>query len=119
MTDYFDDQADDSNLWYKALMPGYGVIPLSQLPPGVTFGAEYISIAMNLLRLLPWLKEKLLGKGVKSIQAEIKNIGEARNITCSQVIVNASGIGAKTLAGDDNVLTIRGQTMFVNSDSAN
>jgi D-amino-acid oxidase len=116
MTEYFDDQADDSNIWYKTLMPRYRVIPSSQLPPGVTFGVKYTTIAMNPLLLLPWLKDKLGARGVKFIRAEIKSIAEAQNITNSQVIVNASGVGAKTLAGDDAVLPIRGQTMFVKSD---
>jgi D-amino-acid oxidase len=116
MTEYFDDQANDSNIWYKTLMPGYRVIPSSQLPSGVTFGVKYTTIAMNPLLLLPWLKEKLDTRSVKFIRAEIKNIGEARNITNSQVIVNASGVGAKTLASDDAVLPIRGQTMFAKSD---
>jgi D-amino-acid oxidase len=116
MTEYFDDQADDSNLWYKTLMPGYQIIPSSQLPRGVTFGAKYTTIAMNPLSLLPWLKEKLDAKGVIFIRAEIKSIEEARSITNSQVVVNASGVGAKTLACDGDVLPIRGQTMFAKSD---
>ena len=116
MTEYFDDQADDSNLWYKTLMPGYRIIPSSQLPRGVTFGAEYTTIAINPLSLLPWLKEKLDAKGVQFIRAEIKSIKEAHSMTNSQVVVNASGVGAKTLACDDAVLPIRGQTMFVKSE---
>jgi glycine/D-amino acid oxidase-like deaminating enzyme len=116
MTEYFDDQADDFKLWYKTLMPGYRVIPSSQLPPRVTFGAKYTTLAMNPLLLLPWLKKKLGARGVKFIQAEIKSIAEARHITNSQVLVNASGVGAKTLASDDAVLPIRGQTMFAKSN---
>jgi D-amino-acid oxidase len=67
MTEYFDDQANDSNIWYKTLIPGYRVIPSSQLPSGVAFGVKYTTLAMNPLLLLPWLKEKLGARGVKFI----------------------------------------------------
>ncbi|OWP03977.1 FAD dependent oxidoreductase [Marssonina coronariae] len=47
------------------------------------------------------------------IQLEAKSIKEARAITKSRVIINASVVGAGLLAGDEAVLPVRGQTMFV------
>ncbi len=41
---------------------------------------------------------------------------EVRTIAKSKVVVNASGIGAKQLAGDEGVGPIRGQTMFVKTN---
>jgi glycine/D-amino acid oxidase-like deaminating enzyme len=116
MTEYFDDRSDDSTAWYKDLMPNYRVIPASELPSGTTFGIKYTAIAMNPLILLPWLRKKLVAKNVKFIQAEIKSIDEARSLTRATTIVNASGVGAKTLAGDESVKPVRGQTMFVETD---
>ncbi len=37
-------------------------------------------------------------------------------LTGASIIVNASGLGARTLAMDENVVGYRGQTMFVKSD---
>ncbi|KAL4798476.1 hypothetical protein BDV19DRAFT_22468 [Aspergillus venezuelensis] len=34
----------------------------------------------------------------------------------TDVLVNATGLGAKELAGDGNVVPIRGQTIFMNTD---
>lgn len=116
MTEYLDDESDDSKVWYKTLMPNYQVIPTPELPPGVTFGMKYTAMTMNPVLLLPWLKEKLLAKGVKFIRQEIKSLDEARRISDASIIVNASGVGAKILAGDDAVLPVRGQTMFVKTD---
>jgi len=116
LTEYFDDRSDDSQTWYKTLMPGYRVIPKSELPSGCTHGVKYTSLSMNPQILLPWLKEQLVAKGVKFVRAEVKSFDEARAITKARLIVNASGVGAKTLAGDDCVMPIRGQTMFVKTD---
>jgi len=116
MTEYFEDEQDDSNIWYKILMPDYRVIPAGELPHGVSFGLKYTAVAMNPLILLPWLKNKLEEKGVKFIRGTVKSIDEAREIVKSKIIVNASGVGARTLAADEAVRPVRGQTMFVKTD---
>lgn len=116
MTEYFDDQNDDSNIWYNTLMPNYRVVPASELPDGVSLGVKYTAMAMNPLLLLPWLKTKLEAKGVKFMRAEVESFDEARNITKAKIIVNASGVGAKELASDEAVRPVRGQTMFVKTD---
>jgi len=116
MTEYRDDSSDDSKLWYKTLMPDYRLMPKSELPPGVTLGVKYTTLAMNPLILLPWLKKQLDTKGVKFLRAEVSSIEEARKLTKAKVIVNASGVGAQKLAGDEAVQPVRGQTMFVKTD---
>jgi glycine/D-amino acid oxidase-like deaminating enzyme len=113
MTEYFDNISDESEIWYKSLMPDYKVIPTSELPPQTTFGIKYTTVAMNPLFLLPWLKTKLAAKGVKFIRSEVESIDDAREITKAQIVINASGVGARALAGDENVRPVRGQTMFV------
>jgi len=116
MNEYFEDEKDDSKIWYKTLVPDYRVIPAEKLPPGVTLGLKYTALAMNPLILLPWLKKKLELKNVKFVRATVNSIDEAREITKSKIIVNASGVGAKTLATDEAVRPVRGQTMFVKTD---
>jgi hypothetical protein len=118
MTEYRDDSTDDSKLWYKTLMPGYHVLPKSELPAGVTLGVKYTTLAMNPLILLPWLKRQLDAQAVKFVRAEVSSIEEARKLTKAKVIVNASGVGAQKLAGDEAVRPVRGQTMFVKTDFA-
>ena len=113
MTEYRDDFTDDSKLWYKTLMPDYRVLLVSELPSGVKLGVKYTTLAMNPLLLLPWLKKRLDAKGVKFIRVEVSSIDEARKLANAKVIVNASGVGARKLAGDKAVRPIRGQTMFV------
>ena len=116
MTEYWDDCPHGSEAWYKTLMPSYRVMSAADLPPGVTCGFKYNTVAMNPLLLLPWLKETLVAKGVNLIRAEVKSFDEARRITNAKVVVNASGLGAKSLAGDETVWSVRGQTMFLKTD---
>jgi len=63
---------------------------------------------------LPWLKEQLTSKyNTRFVQAEISSLQEAQEILGSDVIINASGLGAKTLAKDEDVRGVRGQTMLI------
>lgn len=116
MTEYFDTKTTDQDIWYKTLMPDYRHIPSSDLLSGITFGVKYTTLAINPLVFLPWLKEKLLEKGVIFIRKELKSFEEAKILTNSKLTINASGVGAKQLANDPEVQPIRGQTMFVKID---
>ncbi|KAH8665817.1 hypothetical protein BGZ60DRAFT_56475 [Tricladium varicosporioides] len=116
MTEYFDTKYDDSEIWYKSLMPNYRTVPASELPKGITFGVKYDALGMNPEFLLPWLKKELDRRGVKFIRKEVKSVVEAREVTGGKIVVNASGVGARELAGDQDVGPVRGQTMFVKTD---
>jgi len=116
MTEFLDDQSDDSSIWYKDLMPDYRILPRAELPDGATLGLRYTALAINPLIFLPWLKSKLEKKGVIFIHAETKSMDEAQSLTKAKILVNASGVGAKALADDDAVIPVRGQTMFVKTD---
>lgn len=115
LTDYLDDPIDYSTVWFRSLMPDFRVLSPAELPEGVAAGVKYTSLGINPSLFLPWIKKQLDAKGVKFIRREIRSIAEARKLTEASIIVNASGVGAKDLAGDQSVKPVRGQTMFVKS----
>ncbi|KAG9232790.1 hypothetical protein BJ875DRAFT_465865 [Amylocarpus encephaloides] len=116
MTEYFDTKDNDSEVWYKDLVADYHIIPKSDLPSGITFGVKYTTLGMNPQVLLPWLRRKLEKASVEFIRREVASISQARALTGSKLIVNASGVGAQILAHDEAVRPVRGQTMFVKTD---
>jgi D-amino-acid oxidase len=73
-------------------------------------------MTINPARFLPWLKKELEQRGVRFIRQELDSLDTARQITNCKIIVNASGLGALHLAGDKDVIPVRGQTMFVKTD---
>lgn len=46
----------------------------------------------------------------------LESMEELAKLTGAETLINASGLGAERLAPDENVLGIRGQTMFVKTD---
>ncbi|CAH0004293.1 unnamed protein product [Clonostachys byssicola] len=117
VTEYYDGRNDDSTIWYKRMVPKYRLLPSKNLPANAKIGFKYQSMTVNPAVFLPWIKRLLDKKGVHFIRAEVKSLAEARSILKTPVIINASGLGAFDLAGDDKVIAVRGQTMLVESDS--
>jgi glycine/D-amino acid oxidase-like deaminating enzyme len=62
---------------------------------------------------LPWLTSQLKARGVTFIQRTITSLTELLNLTNASLVVNATGLGARELIGDEKVHGVRGQTIFV------
>jgi FAD dependent oxidoreductase. len=117
VTEYFDDRDDDSTIWYKRLVPKYRLLDPKDLPEGAKVGVKYQSMTVNPAIFLPWIHNLLVDRGVRFYQAEVKSIDEARSILKTQIIINASGLGALDIAADKAVVPVRGQTLLVKSNS--
>jgi D-amino-acid oxidase len=113
MTEYYDDRSQDAKIWYEHHMPNFQYIPISQLPPGATLGFSYDGLVVNPNDLLPWLISQFKKSGVTFIQHTLSSIQELKELTSADVLLNASGLGARDLANDEKVYGVRGQTMFV------
>lgn len=64
---------------------------------------------------LPWIRQKLVDRGVKFVRGSVGSFQEMKNLSQASIVVNASGLGARELASDDSSISIRGQTMHVRS----
>lgn len=115
-TEFYNDRDDDSAVWYKTLVPQYRRISTKDLPKGVKLGFTFKTMTVNPAIFLPWVRKELEARGVRFIRKEVKDLEEARRITGNEVVVHASGLGAFNLAGDNDVIAARGQTMFVETD---
>lgn len=94
-------------------------IPSSDLPKGVLLGFEYQTVVIHPLIYLQWLKDRLTASGVTFVRKELNHISDVRDtVPQVDVVVNASGVGAKYLGGvqDDLVQELRGQTMLVRTN---
>lgn len=116
VTELHDDKTTDNDVWYKTLTPHYKRIPSEKLPHGIKLGYDYTSLVINPSYFLPWIRRRLDALGVKFTKCEVNSFEEARKISRAKIIINASGLGAASLANDKEVVPIRGQTMLVKSD---
>lgn len=123
MCEYWDRlDHDKSEEWYETAIPHFRRLRQDELPPGTVAGNTYMAISVNPDRYLDWIKRRLEAiYKVNFTRATVQSLDEARKILGTKTLVNASGLGAKALASDQQVVGIRGQTMFVDfpRDQAN
>ncbi|KAF2143210.1 uncharacterized protein K452DRAFT_268557 [Aplosporella prunicola CBS 121167] len=101
-------------IWYRDLMPEFRVMAPAELPSGCRLGMAYMSVVLNPVVFLPWLRKKLEKAGVRFVKREVGSLEELKG-QGHNVLVNATGWGAKFLGGvvDAAVQQIRGQTLLV------
>lgn len=111
------------NPWYSRLFPDFRELAAHDLPSGVDSGCEFTGICINTAIYLPWLVGQCRKLGVELRRASVSHINELRTMhhSCrpAHIIVNASGLGSKTLGGvqDDAMIPIRGQIVLVENVS--
>ncbi|XP_077991394.1 D-aspartate oxidase-like [Glandiceps talaboti] len=84
---------------------------ISQLFPTAKYGAYFTSIIAECKMYLPWLMNRFKTKGGKVV---CKRIGDMEELVGEfDVIVNCTGLHARSLIGDHSVQPIRGQLIRV------
>lgn len=108
------------DLWHKHLTPNFRRIPGPSTNPGVS-GAAFTSVSLSAPDYLQHLHQTAVQLGVNFVRKSFKSIHEpfesGQNIPAADLVVNATGLGARKLEGcnDPQVMPIRGQTVVVDA----
>lgn len=103
------------NHWYRDVVPSYRLLEPAECPAGF-IGVEFETLSINAPAYIRWLAEQLRKRGGvierRSVGALSEAFGEFGGV---EVVVNATGLGARSLAGvqDETVEPIRGQTVLI------
>lgn len=97
--------------WWRDAVPGYRRATADEIPAGFVDGYAFEAPIVETPLYLPWLERRLHAAGVEVETAEITDLG----MLCARdgVVVNCTGLGARTLAGDPGVFPSRGQLVHV------
>jgi len=93
--------------WWMAAVPRLGRV--RDLPPGYADGYEFAAPVVRLPAYLGWLVDELAAAGVDFAHREVDDLAEVD----ADVVVNATGLGARELVGDPEVTPLRGQVVRV------
>ena len=97
--------------WWAAAVPRLGRVPATQLPPGYADGYEFAAPVVHMPVYLRWLIDELAAAGVPLRHRELADLDPARQ--AADMVVNATGLAARALAGDDELTGLRGQVVRV------
>ncbi|XP_028422060.1 D-aspartate oxidase isoform X2 [Perca flavescens] len=79
--------------------------------PDHTFGQAFTTIKCECSSYLPWLEKSFRKAGGQVERRKLNSLEEL--INSYDIIVNCSGLGSKTLVGDNKVYPVRGQVLNV------
>lgn len=109
--------------WYSRLFPDFRELEKHELPEGVFSGCQFTGICINTAIYLPWLLGQCRKQGVVFRRGSVTHIREVKKKHHSgseaDIIINASGLGSKTLGGvaDSKMMPIRGQIVLVENEA--
>ncbi|XP_032356767.1 D-aspartate oxidase isoform X1 [Etheostoma spectabile] len=107
-----DIPADKKPFWSEFVI-GFRVMTDSELKrfPDHTFGQAFTTIKCECSSYLPWLEKSFRKAGGLVEQRKLNSLEEL--INSYDIIINCSGLGSKTLVGDNKVYPVRGQVLKV------
>jgi D-amino-acid oxidase len=95
--------------WWADAVPSLRPAPPERLPPGAAHGWSFAAPVIDTRTYLPWLRARFerLGGTI-----DVRRCNDLRDVEAA-VIVNCTGLGARELCGDDALVPIRGQLVYV------
>lgn len=137
------DKSPDYDIWYAPHVEAFRQLSVDQKPivavneraesgaPRVTCGGYYRAMSINVPRYLLYVQEEARAQGVEVIKArlptsngfsaalqEAEILSRAAGRPKPSCYINATGLGAKKLCGDEAMYPIRGQTVLVKGEAA-
>ena len=97
--------------WWAAAVPRLGRVAPDRLPPGYQDGYEFAAPVVHTPTYLRWLVDELAAAGVRFRHRDLSDLDPARR--AADLVVNASGLGARELTGDRELTAVRGQVVRV------
>lgn len=104
--------ADDRTPWWAPATPGLRRVESAggnQLPDGARFGWKFEAPRCDPPVFLPWLESRL--RHPIEIR-RVTSLGALLAETGAHAIINCTGLGARTLTGDNELQAIYGQTVI-------
>jgi D-amino-acid oxidase len=93
--------------WWAAAVPRLRRV--ADLPPGYADGYQFAAPVVRMPTYLPWLLDELAAAGVPVVRRTVTDLAAVP----ADVVVNATGLGARELSGDAQLTGVRGQVVRV------
>jgi D-amino-acid oxidase len=96
---------------WSALMPAFRRCSPAELPDGFAEGWQYTAPVLTMTVYLGYLLNRFTGSGGEVQTAAVDSLAEAA--ADAPVVVNCTGIGARDLVPDRDLVPVRGQAVIV------
>jgi len=114
MTEFFYERLDALPWWMDLVE---GAERVAQPPARYADGIRALMTTMDMKKYMPWLESRVLELGGTLATGKAGNLREPFT-RGADLVVNASGMGARELVPDAAMIPMRGQVMHVENDIA-
>ncbi|KAM8833540.1 D-aspartate oxidase [Synchiropus picturatus] len=106
----FKEVPEEKTPFFADLLPSFRLMTDRELKqfPGHKFGHAFSTIKCECSTYLLWLENRLKKAGGRVQQRKVNRLEE---LSGYDIIINCSGLGARTLVGDTTVYPVRGQVL--------
>lgn len=115
------------SVWWASVVDDAKQIPKEELPAGSILGMTYSTFTIDVPKFLVHLVNQVVGLGGKlhrvtlpidqGLSTAVEAAGKKAGMNGPFVAINATGIGAKKLTGDDLLGVVQGQTVLVRGEA--
>jgi D-amino-acid oxidase len=103
---------DGPDPWWASAVPDLvKVTGQPHVPAEFAIGWRFTAPVVDMSRYLPWLESRLAARGIVPEHADLADLADPR--LAGEVVVDCSGLGARTLVPDPSVTPVRGQVVVV------
>ncbi|KAL0077488.1 hypothetical protein J3Q64DRAFT_1767933 [Phycomyces blakesleeanus] len=110
------DMPGQDSLWVRDHYAEFKEIPKDLLPEGTAFGFRFVSFTTSVPTYLAWLVRTLESLGGRLERGSFESLQEVmEKYKDADTLINCTAMGARDLKDvlDDNMYTLRGQTVLV------
>jgi D-amino-acid oxidase len=97
--------------WWRSCVPGFRRATPAELLPGFVEGFVFEAPVIDMPRYLPYLLDRFRRLGGSVSRREVRSLDEAW--AEAPLVVNCTGLGSRSLLGDETLFPIRGEVLRV------
>jgi D-amino-acid oxidase len=102
-------RAPTADPWWRTAVPDLQRVPAAELPLSYVDGYRLQVPSVDTPRHLAWLADRLAGYGARIESRRLSTLDEAPG----EVVIDCTGLGARDLLGDRDLVPVRGQVVVV------
>lgn len=101
--------------WWLGAGPTPTACEPGELPADYEAGWRVEVPVLDMGRYLPWLEERARELGARIREGRVRDLARAARAADADLVANCTGLGARELVGDDELVPVRGHVVHVSN----
>jgi len=108
--EYLEEECEPPG--WSGYIPHFRILESSEVADGYSFGWEIEAPVIEMPLYMPWLRTRFEELGGTLENREVDSVDDVEG----RFVINCTGIGAREFCGDETVVPVRGQVIYIEQD---